>query len=162
MPVQISICETVDAYSEDVFTAATSIDARNLIQKKGPLPGIINVEGHDAPWAAVGDQRRHTLSDKSSVCEELVSFAPGHSFAYRLSEFTGPFASLARSARADWHFTPLGADKTKIDWTYVFTPTGAVAEPVLWFIVKLFWPGYLKAALRRVKQKAETRENRDL
>jgi len=90
------------------------------------------------------------------VHEELISFAPGHSFAYRLTKFTGAFAPLVRGARADWHFTPTGTNKTKIDWTYVFTPTSAIAEPIVWFIVKLLWPGYLKNALTRVKQIAES------
>jgi hypothetical protein len=159
MPVQISVCESVDAAARDVFNAAASIDARALIQKYGPLPGIIDVDGHDAPWAAVGDVRRHTLSDNSSVREELVSFTPGQTFAYRLTEFTGAFAPLVKHARADWHFTQAGQAKTKIDWTYNFTATSAAAEPILWFIVKLFWPGYLKAALTRVKQKAESQTN---
>ncbi len=156
MPLQISVCETVNAPARDVFVAAISIDARELIQKHGPLPGIVNVSGHDAPWSAVGEVRRHALSDKSSVREELVAFTPGETFAYRLTEFTGAFKPLVKHARADWHFTQASSNKTKIDWTYAFTPANLAAEPLLWFIVKLFWPGYLKAALRRVKQKAES------
>ena len=155
MPVQISVTESVNAHAQDVFEAAISIDARELIKKHGPLPGIINVEGHDEPWAAIGNVRRHSLSDNSSVREELTSFTPGKTFGYQLTEFTGAFAPLVSKARADWHFTQLGAARTKIDWTYSFTPTSAAAEPVLWFIVKLLWPGYLKAALSRVKEKAE-------
>ncbi|GJL93218.1 SRPBCC family protein [Hyphococcus sp.] len=155
MPVQISVCESVNAAASDVFNVAATFDARALIQKCGPLPGIVDVQGHDAPWAAVGDVRRHTLSDNSSVREELVAYTPGQTFAYMLTEFTGPFAPLVKHARADWHFTQAGQTKTKIDWTYAFTPTSAAAEPILWFVVKLFWPGYLKAALARVKQKAE-------
>lgn len=158
MPVQISVCETVNAPARAAFDAAASIDARALIRKHGPLPGIVDVDGHDAPWSATGEVRRHTLSDNSSVREELVAFTPGQTFAYRLTEFTGPFAPLVKSARADWHFTQAGQSKSKIDWTYAFTPTSAAAEPILWFIVKLFWPGYLKAALARVKQKAEAEQ----
>ncbi len=159
MPVQISVCETVDAPARDVFDAAASIEARALIQKHGPLPGVVETKGHNAPWSSVGDVRLHTLSDKSSVREELVSFTAGQTFAYKLTEFTGPFAPLVKFARADWHFTQAGQSKTKIDWTYAFTPTSAASEPVLWFIVKLFWPGYLKAALARVKQKAESEQS---
>lgn len=158
MPVQISVTETVNAPVEAVFAAAVSIDARALIRKHGPLPAIVGVEGHDAPWSAVGETRRHRLSDNSSVREELTSFARNHSFGYRLTEFTGPFAALAAHARADWHFTQESAERTRIDWTYAFTPASMAAEPVLWFVVKLFWPGYLKAALARVKQRAEARQ----
>ena len=164
MPVQVSVCEVVNAPARDVFNAAVSIDARELIQRHGILPGIVDVAGHDGPWEKIGDVRRHSLSDKSSVREELVAITPGETFGYRLTEFTGAFAPLVKGARADWHFTQLGAAKTKIDWTYAFTPTSMAAEGVLWFVVKLFWPGYLKAALRRVKDKAESQkiENRNL
>ncbi len=155
MPVQISVCETVNAPAKAAFQAATHIDARELIRPHGPLPGIDHVDNHDAPWSAVGQIRKHTLSDKSSVREELVAFTPNQTFAYRLTEFTGAFAPLVKFARADWHFTQRTAVSTKIDWTYTFTPQSMAAEPVLWFIVKLFWPGYLKSALTRVKQKAE-------
>ncbi len=155
MPVQISVSETVTAPLHDVFKAATEIDARELIRPRGIMPGVVDVEGHDAPWSALGEIRRHKLSDKSSVKEELVAFTRDQTFAYRLTEFTGPFAPLVKSARADWHFTQRTARITKIDWTYSFTPQSMAAEPLLWFIVKLFWPGYLKAALARVKERAE-------
>ncbi|MEO1135882.1 MAG: SRPBCC family protein [Pseudomonadota bacterium] len=156
MPVQISVTEVVDAPASDVFDTAASIDARDLIQKYGPLPAITDVDGHDRPWDAIGNVRRHKLSDGSSVREEMIAFTRGETFGYRLSEFTGVFAPLVKSAQSDWHFTQVGAARTKIDWTYAFTPTSAAAEPVLWFIVKLFWPGYLKAALARVKERAQS------
>ncbi len=158
MPIQISITEYVDAPTARVFDAAASIDPRDLIRKHGPLPAIVDVKGHDAPWSAVGQIRRHRLSDNSSVCEELVAFTRNSTFAYRLTGFTGAFAPLVAHARAEWHFTQCASGRTRIDWTYVFTEKGFIAEPFLWFIVKLFWPGYLKAALARVKQKAEKAE----
>ena len=155
MPVQISVSAHIDAPLARVFDTAASIDPRALIRRHGPLPAIINTEGHDAPWSAIGQIRRHALSDNSSVCEELTAFAPAITFSYRLSEFTGAFAPLVHEARADWHFTQAAWGRTRIDWTYVFTATGPLAEPFLWFIVKLFWPGYLHEALARVKEKAE-------
>ncbi|PQA86125.1 SRPBCC family protein [Hyphococcus luteus] len=158
MSVQISVTEYIDAPAARVFDTAASIDARTLIQKHGPLPAILDVDGHDAPWSTIGEVRRHKLSDKSSVREELIGFTPEKTFAYRLTEFTGLFAPLVAEARADWHFTQRASGRTRIDWTYVFTPAGALAEPFLWFIVKLFWPGYLKSALARVKEKAEQDE----
>ncbi|MHA7872286.1 MAG: SRPBCC family protein [Hyphococcus sp.] len=156
MPVQISVSRTISAPLDDAFQIAAAIDARELIRQHGPLPAIVDVNGHDAPWSAVGQIRKHRLSDNSSVCERLIAYTPGHTFAYQLNDFTGAFSPLVRHARAEWHFTAMGARSTQIDWTYLFTPTGPIAEPVLWFIVKLFWPGYLKSALDRVKQKAES------
>ena len=156
MAIQISVSQNIQASKSHVFTEAIGMDARHLIQKHGPLPGIINVEGHDAPWSALGEKRKHILSDNTSVNEELVAFTPGETFAYRVTDFTGPFAALLSEARGEWHFTTMGAEQCRIDWTYFFTPTGPITEPVLWFIVKLFWPGYLKSALSRVKDQAES------
>ena len=156
MPVQTSASITVDAPVAKTFDAAAGIDARALVQKHGPLPGIVNIEGQDAPWSAVGQKRHMTLTDGSTVDEELTTFSAGNNFAYRVTKFSGVFAALVDHASGEWHFTTLGADKTRIDWTYKFFPKGMIAEPVLWFVVKLLWPGYLNTALKRLKQKAET------
>lgn len=155
MPVQTSVALSVNAPLSQTFAIAAGFNASALIRKHGPLPGIVKTDGHDAPWSAIGQHRKHTLSDNSSVNEELVAFTRDSTFAYKVTEFTGLFAALACSARGEWHFTMTGAERTQIDWTYYFFPNGPVAEPLLWFVVKTLWPGYLRAALMRVKERAE-------
>ncbi len=157
MPVQTSVTIVVNAPPPRVFNAAISIDPADLIRPYGPLPGVAQTKGA-VPWAARGETRRHALTDGSSVNEELTSFAPDSTFAYKLSNFTGTFSALVSGGRAEWHFTRLGAEKTQIDWTYAFDAKGPIEEAVVWFIVKLFWPGYLRAALARVKADAETKD----
>jgi len=153
--VIISVTQTVAAPLGVVFKTAAGIDPRALVQKYGPLPGIANVEGQTGAWSAVGQKRRLILTDKTLADEELVAFTPNETFAYRAGNYTGVFKSLVMEAHGRWHFTTLASDKTQIDWTYTFIPTGPIQEAVLWFIVKLFWPGYLRAALARVKLEAE-------
>ncbi|GJL93937.1 MAG: hypothetical protein DHS20C05_03420 [Hyphococcus sp.] len=155
MTIQTAATINVDAPIAHVFSIAAGYDPRDLIQPFGPLPGINDVKGHDAPWSAIGQQRHFTLSDKSSVSETMTAISQPQSYSYDISNFTGLFASLVCGARGQWDFTETGPGRTRIDWTYQFSPTGVIAEPVLWFIVKLFWPGYLKSALQRVKEKAE-------
>lgn len=155
MPVQTSVTIIVEAPLPTVFDTAASIDARALVKSFGPLPGISDVDGHDAPWSSPGQIRVHRLTDNSSVTEELTDFTRNFTFGYKLSNFSGAFKSLVKGARAEWHFTQLGGARTQIDWTYVFQPKGMFEEPLLWFVVKLFWPGYLRAGLTRVKEKAE-------
>lgn len=165
MPVQTSVAVTVNAPLTRVFDIAISIEPSELVQSFGPLPGVRKTHGHQGPWTAPGDLRRHTLTDNSSVDETLTAFTRDSTFAYRLSNFTGVFSALVAGGRAEWHFTRLGEAKTQIDWTYAFDPKGPAAEALVWFIVKLLWPGYLRAALERVKDKAEIKiphENRDL
>ncbi len=117
MPVQISVAAAIDAPLGVVYDAACAIDPRVLIQKRGPLPGIADVEGHDAPWSEPGQKRHHILSDKSSVDEELVSFTRDSTFAYKLTNFTGAIAPLIKGARAEWHFTQIRAGRTEVGWS---------------------------------------------
>ncbi len=157
MPIQTSAAITVDAPLTHVFQTAAAIDPRALIQKQGPLPGIVNCEGHDAPWSETGQRRKHTLSDNSSVNEELTAFEENKHYTYRVTDFTGPFAALVEHAFGEWRFTETDPATTRIGWTYSFFPKSALAAPLLWFIVKFLWPGYLMSALTRVKEKAESK-----
>ena len=161
MPVQTSVALSINAPIEATFSAAAGIAPSTLIQKFGPLPAIIDTEGHTAPWSEPGQIRKHTLSDRSSAIETLVDYAHNSSFAYKIADFTGVFSALVREARGEWHFTTSSANRTQIDWTYFFFPNGPVAEPLLWFVVKSFWPGYLRSALTRVKAAAEQGPHED-
>lgn len=161
MPVQTSVTVAIEAPLAHVFEVACKMDARELAKKHGLMPGVVGVEGHAAPWSATGQVRHLKLSDNSSVDEELVAFTPKKTFAYSSSNFTGILSLLIHGARGEWHFTQVSAGRTKIDWTYFFFPNGPVAEPVLWFIVKFIWPGYLRAALERVKSAAEQTSHED-
>lgn len=154
MSVQTSVAVVIHAPISRVFDIAASIPPSDLIRPYGPLPGVAKTDGADV-WRAAGDLRRHTLTDKSSVNEELTRFARDSHYAYRLSDFTGAFSALVAEGRAEWRFTPLGAAKTQIDWIYAVEPKSPAAEPLVWLIVKLLWPGYLRAALGRLKIKAE-------
>lgn len=164
MPVRTAVAVIVHAPLARAFDVAISIAPSDLVRPYGPLPGVAKTQGHAGPWAAAGDLRRHTLTDGSSVDEELTDFTRNSTFAYRLSNFTGGFAPLVAGGRAEWRFTALDAEKTQIDWTYAFEPKGPAARVLVRLIVKLLWPGYLGAALARVKAEAEndSHENRDL
>lgn len=155
MTIRAAVSAFINAPVAATFDAAVAIDPRELIRAYGPLPAIADTAGHDAPWSAVGQIRRHTMSDGSGVCEELTSFAREQSFSYRLTDFTGPFSRLASGANASWHFTPVAPARSRIDWVYEFTASGPLAERILWFVVKALWPGYLRSALARVQAKAE-------
>jgi len=155
MPIQTSVITTIDAPIDRAFDIAASYAPHELIKAWGPLPGIVKTDGEAGPWSHIGQERRHHLSDNSSVREELTDFTRNYTYAYNLSEFTGTFKSLTRSARAEWHFTQLAINRTQIDWTYVFHPNGPLSEQALWVLVKTCWPGYLRSALSRVKAKAE-------
>lgn len=154
-PIAISVAERIEAPARAVFAAACGFDLPAVIKARGALPGVLKVEGHAAPWSAPGQARLLRLSDGSSVREELTSFTPEKSYAYRVSGFTGPFAALVAEGRGEWHFTTTGPGTTQIDWTYSFTPKSALSGPAVWFVVKVLWPGYIRSALARLKASVE-------
>lgn len=145
----------VEAAPAAAFDAAAGIEPSTLIKRTGLLPAIIDTQPARTPWRAVGDVRRHKLSDGGGVVETLIAFDAGRAFAYALSDFTGPMNWLARGARAEWTFTPENAAQTRIEWRYAFIPRGPVAALGLYAIAKGLWPRYLQDALYRVKQAAE-------
>lgn len=155
MAIHTSVAVTINAPVARVFELASAIAPSDLIKPHAIFPGILESSKTILPWAAPGDIREHALTDHTSITEELISFAFGENFSYNVSGFSGALASLAKNAKADWCFTPLALERSRIDWSYHFNPTGPIAEPALWFIVKLGWPGYLRAALSRLRDIAE-------
>jgi len=153
--IRISIATRAEAPLAQSFAAAVGMDAQTMTRARGPLPGVDSTQGHNGAWSAIGQKRELALSNKSSVTEELVAFTQDSTYAYRITGFSGFFGALITEARGEWHFTMTGAQSTKIDWTYFFTPKGGVSQYVAWLVVKLFWPGYLRDALGRVKAAAE-------
>jgi hypothetical protein len=154
-PIMTAVAVEIAAPVSIVFDRARGSDLPALIKARGLLPGVLKVEKHDAPWSAPGQKRLLTLSDGSSLIEELTAYTPNKSFAYRASGFTGPFAALVAEGRGEWHFTTTGPAATRIDWTYSFMPKGLLSGPAVWFIVKVLWPGYIRAALLNLKGQAE-------
>lgn len=154
-PVTTSVGITVAAPQTRVFEAAAGCELPAVFAAHRGLPGVMKVDEHKAAWSAPGQVRLLTLSDGSTVREELTAFSPPDSYAYRVSGFTGPFAALAAEGRGEWRFISLGSNATRIDWTYSFTPKSALAAPAVFFIVKALWPVWLRASLRRLKQQIE-------
>lgn len=137
------------------FAAAAGCDAPAIFKAQGALPGVAKTEGHEAPWSAPGETRRLTLTDGSSLLEELAAFAPDREFAYRASGYGGPFGALVAEGRGRWRFEEISPSETRIEWRYSFAPSSVFAAPLVWFIVKLLWPGYMRSALARLKAEAE-------
>lgn len=154
-PISTTVMITIAAPPRKVFNAARGLDIPSTMRAHGPLPGVKTVEGFTGPYSAPGEVRRMTLTDGSSVREELTAFAPDKSYAYRLDGFTGAFASLVERGEAEWRFAHSTPGETRIEWTYAFTPKSTAAVPAVWLIVKALWPGYMRAALKRLKAEIE-------
>lgn len=154
-PITTATALTIKAPGPRVFEAACGFDIPAVIKRHGMIPGVLKVDEHQGAWSGAGQKRLLRLSDGSSVREELISFAPGRFYAYRVTGFTGPFAALVAEGRGEWNFTATGPASTQVDWTYSFTPKSIFTRPAVWFIVKVLWPGYIRSALQRLKAEIE-------
>jgi hypothetical protein len=147
----IRTVQSIDIAAEPgvVFAAACAIDAPSVIRKSVALPGVAAVAGHSAPWTAPGQRRVLTLTDGASVAETLLAIS-ADSYDYRVAEFTGPFAALVSEAHGRFWTEPSGAGAT-LYWSYAFQPASSAAAPLVRFIAGALWPGYMQAALKRIK-----------
>lgn len=152
-PIRVTQSTETSAAVSDVFALASGARLPVFIRPAGPLPGVARIEGV-ADWARPGETRRLLLTDGSSLNEELTAIDRDRSFAYRAMGFSGPFGALVREGRGEWVFSqsPGGVG---VVWSYAFTPRGPLAAPLLELIVRLLWPGYMRAALARLKAEAE-------
>lgn len=153
-PIAVTVSADVQAPLSHVFAVAVPVDLTKVMLKRGPLPGVRSIEGQTGPWNQAGQSRRIHLTDGSSVHEVMTEYVRNVSFSYRVTGFSGPFGALIDHAKGDWRFTEAGP-ATHIDWTYTFTPRSGLAAPILRLIVRALWPGYIGAALARIKALAE-------
>ena len=144
----------IDAPRERVFALAAGEDVPAIFQKHGPFPGAVRFDGA-REWRAVGDRRTIHLSDGTHLNEELTEIDPAARFVYRASGFEGPSGALIAQATGDWRFFDENGG-TRVSWTYSFAPKLVFAAPPVAFIARALWPGYMRAALRRLKEAAET------
>ena len=102
-----------------------------------------------------GSTRIVHLTD-GTTCRETVktSTAPDY-FAYRLTEFSSRMVgSLAREATGQWWFTDEGSG-THAKWTYTAESRSILAMPILYPVIRILWRRYMRAAIGRVKARAE-------
>jgi uncharacterized protein YndB with AHSA1/START domain len=152
-PIAISASIDIDAPPAAVFRLATGDRLPDFIRAQGILPGVASIEG-TARWNAAGETRRLTLSDGGALSEELTALSPDRSFSYRAFGFDGPFGRLVREGRGAWRFEPAPGG-ARVVWHYEFLPKGGLSAPLVFLIAKGLWPGYMRAALTRLKEEAE-------
>lgn len=154
-PVSIIEAIEIGAPRARVFAVANGADPAAIFQKHRGLPGVREINGHQAPWSRAGQVRTISLTDGGALKEALSDYIDGERFAYVATEFSGAFGRLVTSARGEWRFDALGDARTRATWRYVFHPRSRLAAPLVWFIAKALWPGYMRAALARIKTLAE-------
>jgi Polyketide cyclase / dehydrase and lipid transport len=143
----------VNADQSSAFEYIVPIDLTSIFTGYGPLPAVTGSRDQTGAWDAVGQTRTVQFSDGSSAQEMLTQYEAPRYFSYTLSGFTGTLRLLSTSANGEWWFNRVGLGRTHIKWRYAFNARSVFAIPLLSFIVKVLWRGYmLKALLQAQKQ----------
>jgi hypothetical protein len=124
---------------DEVFDFAVALASQPLILRAAPpIPGVTGIELLDGAVLATGARRRVTLSDGSTLREEVIALDRPRRHAYRwIDPATSPLDWLVRSAQGDWRFSGDDA-RTRIDWTYTFVLTSPLAWPLATVVSWLF------------------------
>jgi hypothetical protein len=154
-PIVAAASIFVNASPEITLGKALGFDVPSVVQKRGLLPGVRSVSGATGAWAKAGEKRQLTLTDGSRVEETLVEISPA-GYAYRVTNFTGPFKFLVKEANASFAVEPR-RDGAMLTWTYEFLPSSAIASPIISFLVDTGWNDWMDAALERLKDAIEAR-----
>ncbi|MEL7487851.1 MAG: SRPBCC family protein [Pseudomonadota bacterium] len=139
------------------FAQAVRVDIPSIMPRRGVMPGVARVDNQTGAWDAAGQSRTMVLTDGSSAFEELTAYDLNRRFAYRVSAFSAPLSMIVAEANGDWRFTALSPDKTRITWTYGFTPKSTLVAPLVSIFATALWRGYIDSALGRVKTIIEQR-----
>ena len=130
-------------------------ELETLLRDEAALPGVTRTSGTTGPWDVAGSTRIVHLSD-GTTCRETVktATAPDY-FAYRLTEFSGRMVGmLVREATGQWWFTDDGS-RTHAKWTYTAEARSIFGMPVLIPVIRILWHRYMRAAITRIKARAE-------
>ena len=146
-----SLSATVEAVVKADQSAAfghiVPIDLTSVFTGYGPLPAVTGVRNQTGPWDAAGQTRTVELSDGSSAQELLTGYEHPSHFSYTVSGFTGTLRFLTSRAHGEWWFNSVGSGRTHITWRYTFDARSVFLVPVLLFITKVLWRGYMRKAL---------------
>jgi hypothetical protein len=150
---------TILARRERVFDIATANETLpRIFSGYGPVPAIVDARIESGRPPAAGEIRLMSISDGSTLREEIVELVRPTRHRYRLVEgFAPPLSWLVRSATARWSFEEISSG-TRVTWRFVFEPVSALAGPLVNLAASLFFQPAQVRCLKALKQLCEADE----
>jgi hypothetical protein len=114
----------------------------------GPIGPVKAVRDQLGEWGTVGQTRIVLQVGGGRLREELTKVDPPHTFAYRLTDISGPLAPLVDHVDGEWLFEPIGTG-TNVTWRWTVHPkgrAGALAMPVF----ARLWQGFARQGLEQL------------
>lgn len=157
MKTYSAIVEAVIAAPQTMtFEHIVPVDLASIFTGYGPLPAVAGTWDQEGEWDAIGQNRTVIMSDGSSAQELLTGYDPPRYFSYNVRNFTGALGAVVSSANGEWWFDSMApSNATHIKWTYGFNARSSFSSPIVWFITKFLWKGYMKKALFIIKEQVE-------
>lgn len=151
MVTRVSRSRTLSLPPDRVSDALLSEPLEHLVRRRYAAIAAVRETREDPPvWGEVGQSRRIVLTDGSTVLETLTEVASPHTFAYVLTEITGPLAPVAAQVDGRWSLEPVGAG-CRVTWTWTIHPAGrlgSLAAPV----VGAMFRGYARQVLEDLER----------
>jgi len=124
---------------EQVFDLAVSCDGLvQILRPVGVIPGVAKAEMNGGAKPATGARRSVTMTDRSTMDEEIILFERPSRHVYRWANRPAlPFSLLVRSGEGDWTFSPSGSG-TRVDWLYTFELTTPLVRPLAALVLSAF------------------------
>ena len=150
--IRVAAAVDVERPLEQVWDFAVAAETfPRLMHPLGPIPGIARVEMLGGRPLERGAERLVTMTDGSEVLEEILDAERPSRHRYRwLRPPAPPFNLLVRTGEGDWRFAAAGRG-TRVEWTYTFDLTSALAYPLAVVVLQLF-RRWMQRALDRLPQ----------
>lgn len=139
----------------DCFNAATSTEGlADIFPGKGLVPGVEKAWMKDGLEQGVGNTRIVQTLDGKTVHETYLTWQPGTSYTYRMSELAPPLSSILQHAIGEWYFETIG-EEVEIKYKYSAYPSSSFSRPAAWLLVNAMLSGAMQDCLKYVKQAVE-------
>jgi hypothetical protein len=149
-PVVVEQSRAIPAELGRTFDQTLSLPLTDLFHRRyAVLPPIREVRGQDGTWGRTGQTRTIVTSDGGTMRERLTEVDAPHTFAYRLSDITGPMRPLVEAVDGRWSFAPAGTG-TMVTWRWTLHPTGPGGALVP--LIARMWNGYARQALEELSR----------
>jgi hypothetical protein len=141
----------VDVANQTAYDAVRAAPLPVLFSSRvGPFPPVKEVTGESGEWGTeLGQTRRIILGDGGTTLETLVGLDPPRSYAYRLSEITGPLRLVVAGVGGQFSFAAESGG-TRVTWSWDVEPRSGLATPLV-LVLRRFWHGYAVKALVRAE-----------
>lgn len=149
MAVELSASRTYPAGVARAFDAVLALPLPYLFEHRyAAIPPVKQVRDQGA-WDAPGQTRTIVLGDGGTILETLTEVERPDTFAYRLTDITGPMKPLATSIDGRFRFEHAGTG-VRVTWSWAVHPRGRLGLAAMPLFARM-WRPYARTALERLE-----------